>query len=88
MLLEKTLNRLTTGEKIVWSSTSILTWWHSLHFFALSWGPILSILSSVVVGISVSTGSVVAIDYYKENWKHKLFKRKKDGREKDHEKAA
>lgn len=89
MVLEKMWDRFYTGEKIACSYMGILTWWHSLHLFALSWGPVLSVLMSIVSGIAIAVGNVVAIDYYKEHWKHRLFKRKKGTKPKsDYEQAA
>lgn len=88
MVVEKMLDKFSTGEKITWGYTSFFAWWQSLHFFALSWGPILSVLLSVVTGITVAVGNVIAIDYYKEHWKPKLFKNSKNVKGNDNEKAA
>lgn len=95
MVIDRLLDRLTTGEKIVWGSTSfvgVYKWYYNLHFFAVSWGPVLSTVMSALIPIISTVGGVIAIDYYKEHWKHKLFKSKHDAKTKskavDDERAA
>lgn len=81
MVFERMFDRLTNGEKFTWATVSIVGWFNSLNYLVINWTVLLSMCLGIVKAISTAVGIVVAIDFYKEKWKSKLFK--KDTKAKD-----
>lgn len=77
MMLDKYIVHFTKGDKSVWLGGMALGWWTSTHFFAVIWGPFLSVCMSVITAGAGAVSGAICLKYYKDNWESKIFKKKK-----------